>query len=274
MSDFLSKQLIKTDKIDITVSEVFIVVFILLTTFIIIKVIKFLLFKINSGGKSDYAHRYAVFQIIKYLAWILAFTLSMDALAIKITLLLAGSAALLVGLGLGLQQIFQDIMSGVAMLIEGSLRIGDVVEVDKDTIGKVKEINLRTSKIETRDNIIMIVPNSRFITETVINWTHINKQTRFFVNVGVAYGSDIELVTKVLLECATSHSLVSKTPKPFVRFLSFGDSSLDFQIFYYSTERFRAENIKSDIRYAINKAFTENKIKIPFPQRDVYINPE
>lgn len=269
----LDFELLKTEKFDITVFELLLVSLIIILTLVVVRIVKGLYQRVERKRPEETGRRHALFQIFKYIVWILAFTLSLQALDIQITLLLAGSAAILVGLGLGLQQIFQDILSGVAMLVEGSLRIGDIVEIDHSTVGKVKEINLRTSKIETRDNIIMIVPNSRFITENVINWSHINKNTRFFVKVGVAYGSDVKLVTEILLKCVNNHKKVSSHPKPFVRFLDFGESSLDFQVFYWSNENFYAENIKSDIRYSINEEFNRNNVRIPFPQRDVYINP-
>jgi len=135
----------------------------------------------------------------------------------------------------------------------------------------VKNIGFRTTKIENRDNIIMIIPNSRFIGENVINWSHIEQKTRFSVDVGVAYGSDVELVKKVLLECAYKHQEVTDYPKPFVRFLDFGNSSLDFQLYFWTDNAFRVENIKSDLRFAINNIFKKNGITIPFPQRDVHI---
>ncbi len=273
LQQLLNKTILKTDTFDITVFEVIIVMLIFLITIILVRVLQLLFRRIEQRNPEDVGRRHALFQILKYAIWILAITLAFEALEIKITLLLAGSAAVLVGLGLGLQQIFQDILSGVAMLIEGNLKIGDIVEIKDGTIGKVREINLRTSKIETRDNIIMVVPNSRFITENVINWSHINKHTRFSVEVGVAYGSDVKLVSKILYESAKMHRLVVNNPKPFVRFLNFGESSLDFQLFFWSSENFLAENIKSDIRFTINEAFNRNNIRIPFPQRDVYINP-
>uniref|UniRef100_UPI003217764A mechanosensitive ion channel family protein n=1 Tax=uncultured Draconibacterium sp. TaxID=1573823 RepID=UPI003217764A len=273
VQEILNKELLKTNNFDITVFEVIVVAIIFLVTIIIIKVLKLLFSKIDHHNRDEGGRRQALFKILKYLIWLLAFTLAFEALEIKLTFILAGSAALLVGVGLGLQQIFQDILSGIAMLFEGNLKSGDIVEINDGTVGKVREINLRTSKIETRDNIIMVVPNSRFITENVINWSHINKYTRFSVKVGVAYGSDVKLVSKLLYECAKQHKLVETKPEPFVRFLDFGESSLDFQVFFWSHENFLAENIKSDIRYAINKAFIDNNIRIPFPQRDVYVNP-
>jgi small-conductance mechanosensitive channel len=208
---------------------------------------------------------------VTYILWITALIVSLQPLGIKLTLLLAGSAAILVGLGLGLQQIFQDIMPGITILPEGTLKVGDIVEIQDDIVGRVIEIGLRTSKIETRDNIIMVVPNSKFVTDIVNNWSHMEKRTRFHINVGVAYGSDVEKVTRILLECANDHEKISQTVKPFVRFKDFGDSSLDFQLFFWTTETFQVENIKSEIRYDIDASFRGQNVQIPFPQRDVHI---
>jgi small-conductance mechanosensitive channel len=159
----------------------------------------------------------------------------------------------------------------VAILFEGSLKVGDVVEIQAGIVGKVVEIGLRTSKIETRDNIVMVIPNSKFVTDIVINWSHMEKKTRFHVDVGVAYGSDVDKVTRILLECAQNQEKISASPKPFVRFNDFGDSSLDFQLFFWTTETFRVEFIKSEIRYKIDAAFRAQGVHIPFPQRDVHI---
>ena len=129
----------------------------------------------------------------------------------------------------------------------------------------------RTTKIESRDNIILIIPNSKFIEENVINWSIIEQRTRFYVGVGVAYGSDVELVRKILEECAHEHEEITNSPKPFVRFYDFGNSSLDFQLYFWTNNAFRVENIKSDLRFSINRKFKENGVTIPFPQRDVHI---
>jgi small-conductance mechanosensitive channel len=178
---------------------------------------------------------------------------------------------LLVGLGLGLQQIFQDFISGITLIIEGTLKVGDIVEMIDEEVGRVKEISMRTSKIETRDNIILIVPNSKLINDVVINWSHIEKKTRFNVDVGVAYGSDVNLVKEILLACAGNHNQIFSSPEPRVRFTDFGNSSLDFQLLFYTNETFRVEDIKSDLRFQIDEAFRKNKVRIPFPQRDVHL---
>jgi small-conductance mechanosensitive channel len=185
--------------------------------------------------------------------------------------LIAGSAALLVGIGLGIQQIFNDIASGLFILFERNLKVNDVVQIEENIIGRVLSIGLRTSKLETRDNIIMIIPNSKFISDNVINWSHIEVKTRFKVEIGVAYGSDVELVKNVLLECAKQHKDITNKPQPFVRFNDFGDSSLDFQLFFWTRKAFRVENIKSDLRFQIDIEFRKNDIIIPFPQTDVHL---
>ncbi len=271
LKEFLSYILVETKEFDITVYEVLTVLLILFVTYIFIRILQKIIRRREKIKLFDPGRSHAILQIVKYFLWITAIIISLQTLGIKLTLLLAGSAAILVGLGLGLQQIFQDIMSGVAILFEGILKVGDIVEIQDDIVGRVIEIGLRTSKIETRDNIMMVVPNSKFVTDIVINWSHMEKRTRFHVNVGVAYGSDVEKVTRILLDCADRHEKISRTTKPFVRFKDFGDSSLDFQLFFWTTETFQVENIKSDIRYEINALFREQGVQIPFPQRDVHI---
>jgi len=221
-------------------------------------------------NKIDIGQKYAIYQIVKYLIWIVAIGILIESIGIRLNLLIASSAALLVGLGLGLQQVFADYVSGILILFEGNLKVKDVVQLS-DMIGEVTHIGLRTSKVETRDNYIIIVPNHKFINEDIVNWSHIETKTRFNVDVGVAYGSDVKLVKQVLLDCAGSIKDISNIPDPFVRFNDFGNSSLDFQIYFWTLKSFRVENIKSDLRFLIDERFRENGITIPFPQRDVHI---
>lgn len=271
LSEFLEFDLIETKDFDVTVYEILIILLILFSTILLMRLLK-RVFRLREKRKEfDPGRSHAILQILRYVVYIMVVLVSLEIVGIKITLLLAGSAALLVGLGLGLQQIFQDIMSGIAILFEGSLKVGDIVQIQDNLIGRVIEIGLRTSKIETRDNIIMVVPNSKFVTDIVINWSHIEKKTRFHIDVGVAYGSDVDKVTRVLLQCADDIKKVSRTPAPFVRFNDFGSSSLDFQLYFWTTETFQVEYIKSEIRYKIDAAFRANGVQIPFPQRDIHI---
>ena len=177
---------------------------------------------------------------------------------------------MLVGLGFGLQQIFNDFVSGLILLFEGTIKVGEVVEVE-GIVGRVIRIGLRTSELETRDNIMMLIPNSMFTSEKVINWSHNLQFTRFRVKIGVAYGSDTKLVKNVLLACADEHTFITKKPQPRVRFREFGDSSLNFELLFFSDNMFRIESVKSDIRFMIDQKFRANDIQIPFPQRDLHI---
>jgi len=226
-------------------------------------------FREKDRGKSK-----SVYKFLSYLIWVIAFLIILGSTGLELKVLYGAGAALLVGIGFGLQQIFADLISGIFLLFEGNLKEGDVVELNNGIIGKVAHVGIRTSKILTRDDYTMIIPNTEFITKEVINWTHNEENTRFRIEVGVAYGSDVRLVEEVLLDCAKGHPGISRDPKPFVRFDNFGDSSLDFQLFFWSRKTFRIENLKSDLRFKIDESFQNNTIQIPFPQRDVHIIPK
>ncbi|MGD2035293.1 MAG: mechanosensitive ion channel [Bacteroidales bacterium] len=271
--EFLEFEILSTKNFKLTVYHLLVAFVILLATWFVNRMIHRLFRRQEKRNRIDIGTSRAIYQIIKYILWVIAIAFALETIGIKITFFLAGSAALLVGLGLGLQEIFQDFVSGITLLIEGTLKVNDVVQTADGEVGRVKQINLRTSKLETRDNIILIVPNSKLINDVVINWSHHEKRTRFSVKVGVAYGSDVQLVKKVLLECAEKQEDVFTNPAPFVRFLDFGNSSLDFELFFWTAETFRVEDTKSNIRFKIDAAFRKNKIKIPFPQRDVHLFP-
>ncbi len=219
----------------------------------------------------DSSKKRNVLKFFSYVIWVAAILLILGLTGLKLTVLWGAGAALLVGIGFGLQQIFADLISGLFLLFEGNLREKDIVELNNGTVGKVTYIGARTSKVKTRDNVVMIIPNSQFISSEVINWSHIESKTRFNVDVGVAYGSDVQLVKSVLLECAADHKQISAKPKPFVRFQNFGDSSLDFSLYFWTGNTFEVENIKSDIRFTIEEKFRTNNIQIPFPQHDVHM---
>lgn len=270
LEKIFEKTLVSSGQVNITVYSLIEVMIILVITWLTLWLLKKLLLKSGKLTKVDHSFRYTIFIIIKYTLWVISISIILQSMGIKITLLIASSAALLVGVGMGLQQIFKDILSGVFLLFEGIIRVDDIVELN-EFVGRVLDIGIRTTNILTRDNIVMIIPNSKFIEENVINWSSVDKQTRFFVSVGVAYGSDVKKVGELLISCALEHPNISKKMKPQVRFENFADSSLDFKLFFYTSEGFRVEWIKSDLRYCIDKKFRENGIQIPFPQHDVYL---
>ena len=212
----------------------------------------------------------SIFKFIKYVVYVVVILLTMSAAGINVTVILTASAALFVGLGLALQELFQDIIGGVFIIVDKSLRVGDIVEVN-GKVGKVFEIKLRTTRAITRDDKVIIIPNHHFISDIIYNYTQNHKTTREKVSVGVAYGSDVVLVTQLLEQIAAEQKGILKNPKPFVLFEDFGDSALLFSINFFISDSFSDPRIKSAVRYAINTKFQENAITIPFPQRDVHI---
>jgi small-conductance mechanosensitive channel len=213
----------------------------------------------------------AFYQIIKYIVWIVFFLISPQIMGLQLTWLMAGGAALMVGIGLGLQNVFNDLVSGIIILFEGSVDKGDIITVGEDMIGEVKKINIRTSHIQTRNNLTVIVPNHKLVDENIINWSHSNENPRFILKVGVAYGSPTRVVKDLLLKVVNENKIVDQEPKPFVRFKDFGESSLDFELYFWCDNLLGIEDTLSDIRFCIDDEFRNANITIPFPQRDVHL---
>ena len=223
--------------------------------------------KMESEDKQKFS---SVLKLANYVIYNLVVLLTLRGAGIDITLIITASAVLFVGLGLALQEFFKDILGGIFIIVDKSLQVGDIVEVD-GKVGKVFEIKLRTTRAITRDDKVVVIPNHKFISDIVFNYTQNHRTTRESVNVGVAYGSDVEVVTQLLEEAVTEHKKVLKNPKPFVLFNDFGNSALLFSINYFINDSFADPRIKSDIRYSINRKFKHHKITIPFPQRDIHI---
>lgn len=254
------------------VSMIVKILLIIIVTRLLLWIIKRMLFRRTEVDEHERGNIQAIFQIIRYIIWIVTFGLVLEIVGIKLTLLLAGSAALLVGIGLGLQQTFNDIISGIILLTERSIKINDVLEIDGNVV-KIQTIGIRTSKGLNTDDISIIIPNSLITTSKVINWSHQNDKTRFRIDVGVAYGSNVDDVIRILEESAFEHPEVYDRELTQGRLMGFGSSSLDFQLLFFSKNTFGIGTVKSDIRRIIVKKFDENNIVIAFPQLDVYIKP-
>lgn len=269
IKDFLEFDLYNLGEYKIEVYTLVAILLIALVTRLILWLIKKTLDRKTKFNKLDKGNTYALFQIIKYVIWVIAIGLILETIGIKVTVLIAGSAALLVGVGLGLQQTFNDIVSGIILLSEKSIKIDDVLQIDGDVV-KIQSIGLRTSKGLNTDDISIIIPNSLITTNKVINWSHQTKKTRFRIDVGVAYGSDVDLVIKTLEESAFEHPDVTDRELTEARLVNFGNSSLDFQVLFFSKNIYRINKVKSDIRRIINQKFSKNNILIPFPQMDLH----
>ncbi|MEL6255971.1 MAG: mechanosensitive ion channel domain-containing protein [Bacteroidota bacterium] len=252
---------------------IFGIVLLLLTRYLIANFHRFFI----EQGKAkrltmDQGRRMAIYQIFQYLAYLLAIIVIISSLDVDLRAILVGSAALFVGLGLALQNTFADILSGVLILFDGTIEVGDWLVVKGRNIeGEVKEIRLRTTIIETLDSSSIIVPNRMFSDSDILNWSYNDRETRFSVEVGVAYGSNLQQVRKVLKSCAENHGRVMKSPEPKVLFTNFGESSLDFQLVYWLEDFKDHQSVESDIRFMIDSDFRKNNISIPFPQRDLHI---
>lgn len=268
---FFNYEIFTLGEFTLVMGNLLIAILVLVATWFFVLGLRNAIFKASFiKHKLDEKKRNSIFLILKYFIWVISLVVVLEIIGVKFTVLLVGSTALLVGLGLGLQTIFSDLVSGLFLLFEGTIKIGDILEVD-NVVGKVSEINLRSSQIMTRDDVMIIIPNSKFVTEKVVNWSMNGEKVRFTVNVGIAYGSDVEQVFECLEAAMRDEKRIMKTPKPFVRFTNFGDSSLDFEMIFWSKETFRIENLKSDLRRKVYKNLAEYNLNIPFPQRDIHI---
>lgn len=268
IQEILNYKLIDTESVDIRVRTIVVLLFVLAFTAVLLRFIRQIATrKLPLEDKNKFI---SFFQFIRYVVFAIVIIYTLHSTGVNMTPLLTASAALLVGLGFALQQLFQDVISGLLMIIDQSLHVGDIVEVD-GKVGKVIEIKLRTTRIVTRNNRIMVIPNHKFMLETLFNWTQNDFTNREQVNVGVAYGSDVQLVKKILLECASESPDVLKEPAPVALFEDFADSSLNFSLYFYVDNGMNSPGIQSDLQFRIDAAFRANNISIPFPQRDVHI---
>lgn len=273
LNEFLDFRLIDTENMSLTVSQVLLAILILFITRVVLMLAKRVKNKRTGGDRSNSGRYHSLYLILSYFIWVIAILAAIQAMGVQLNVLLAGGAALMVGIGLGLQSLFHDFVSGIIMLIEGTIEVGDVIEVD-GVMGIVKKITLRNSIIITQSEYEMIIPNHFFVSEKVINWTHDVDNSRFSVSVGVAYGTNTQKVIEILEKCPMQFDGVSDSPKPFARFEGFGDSSLDFKLYFWCSKPFQIEPIKGKIRLMIDQEFRDNDIRIPFPQRDVHMIPQ
>lgn len=230
---------------------------------------------VGNNQNLDQGTQYVYLQMAKYFVVLVSAIIILRSLGMNLTLFLGSIAFLLVGVGLGLQHIFSMYFSGFLLLFERSLKVGDIIEIPlngKDIVAKIIEINLRTSKIETRDGMILIVPNNKLTHESVNNWTYGSQLTRFTIKVTVQYGTDLDLVKEILVRCASAHSSVNEQKEVFVRFLEFGADGIELDVVFWATQNFYIEIHKSEIRFAIEREF--KKYGIVIPNKQITINDE
>lgn len=266
----ISQPLFQLGGNDISIVSLLAAVLILLCSIKLSRTIEKIVFRALKSRDIDSGLKSSVARFSRYLVLLLGVFITLDTMGISLSSLAALGAVLMVGVGFGLQNITQNFIAGLILLIERPIKKGDLVRVG-ETAGRIIDIQARSTVVQTRDDISIIVPNSQFISEQVVNESFSGDKVRLHVGVGVAYGSDVELVKSVLLKVAREHQQVLQYPESNVVFRDFGDSSLDFELRVWVEELWANDIILSDLRFAIDREFRENKVVIPFPQRDVHI---
>lgn len=217
------------------------------------------------------AMQYAVARLAGYFFILLGWFVALQTMGINLSSLALFAGALGVGIGFGLQNIVSNFISGIILLAERPVAVGDRVEVG-GVAGRITQINLRSTMVVTNDNISIIVPNSDFVSSPVINWSHGDPKVRMRLPVGIAYGSDVEQFRQSMLEVARAHPAVLPQPEPFVYFIGFGDSSLNFEVSVWTIDLASSpRRLRSDLYYAIESKLREIGVEIPFPQRDLHL---
>jgi small-conductance mechanosensitive channel len=214
--------------------------------------------------------QYAVASLTQYALWVIGVLVALKILNINLTAIAVVAGALGVGIGFGLQNIVANFVCGLVLLVERPIRVRDRITME-GVEGNVRAVNFRSTIIETNDNISVIVPNSEFINGKVINWSIGDPKVRIHVPVGVAYGSNLETVTKALLRVAAETEGILRDPGPEVRFLEFGNSSLNMELLVWTVDPARHFLLRSRLNYAIDAAFRREGVEVPFPQRDVHV---
>jgi len=231
----------------------------------------YLLGRLLQRTRLDIGIQHAITTITTYVIILIGLVILLQTAGIDLTTLNVLVGALGIGVGFGLQNIVNNFISGLIILLERPIKIGDRIEVGPIE-GDVVKIGGRSTTVLTNDNISVIVPNSKFIIETVVNWSHNERTVRFRIPVSVAYGTDTRLVEKTLLEVAKENPDVLDNPEPAVRFLEFGDSGLMFELRAWTmTLIHKKGKLISSLNFSIDEKFRERNIEIPFPQRDIHI---
>ncbi len=264
--DFFNSQIRIGSDIVLTPKSILIILLVFFLTYLFLKLFRRVVFRtLNNDTKLKFK---GILTFFNYLIYLIVILITLDNVGVKVSAIFAASAALLVGIGLALQTLIQDVFSGVSILADKTVHVGDVIQVDGQ-VGRVENITLRTTRAVTRDNKVLIIPNHKFLTSILYNWTENGVLTKETIQFGVAYKTDVNLLKEAIIEITNSHPKVLKNPAPFLLFEDFGDSALMFQLFFSMNKSFEANIVKSDLRFKIFERLKVLNIEIPFPQRVV-----
>ncbi len=273
VGEVLDYRILKLGDTRLTLGKiVYLFLLVLVLVWLVGKIKKWLVNRVLTRSQMDIHARQATATIFGYVMLLVGFMVVLQSVGIDLTTLNVLAGAVGVGVGLGLQEVANNFISGLIILFERPIKVGDRIAIG-DVHGSVVDIRARSTTVVTNENIAIIVPNSKFITENVINWSYNDPKIRFHIPVGVAYGTDPRLVEQALLEAATSVDDVMKEPAPGVWFREFGDSSLNFELrAWTSTLLHNKGSFISKVNFAIHDKLKEHGISVPFPQRDVNFN--
>tara|TARA_A200000113_G_scaffold218945_1_gene227100 strand:- start:1698 stop:2798 length:1101 start_codon:yes stop_codon:yes gene_type:complete len=275
--DLLNYPIIKISKFEFSFYHILVILTVLFSARISVFFTRlYIVKKLRENPSHDEGNEYIYTQLAKYVIYVFAFLFCFRALNVPLTNLFIGSTALLVGIGLGLQDAFRDLIAGFILLLEGNIKVGDVVKIsstsqEDDLVVRIKKINIRTTQIQTWEGNVLVIPNTILTRDKVENWSHGSKLTRFIINVTVAYGSNTELVKDLLKEAANSHPKVKKTHQVIVRLADFGDNGLHMELIFWADQHWDVKTYKSEIRFEIDRLFRKHNIQIPFPQRTLHM---
>jgi small-conductance mechanosensitive channel len=258
--------------IKLSLLQIFLLVALLIAVFwISSRTKRFLFIRLLAQSGLDRSLQYAIAQVVSNIVLVVGIFFVLENTGIHLAALTVFAGAVGVGVGFGLQNIASNFISGLVILAERPITIGDRVEV-AGIAGQVEHIRARSTVIRTNDNIMMIVPNTKFIDSPVTNWTYTDRRVRFRIPVGVAYGSDIAKVRETLLAVGRENPNTLREPAPSVFLKGFGDNAMDFELVVWSSEMSaRPSRYRSDLNFAIVEKFREAKIEMPFPQRDLHV---
>ena len=275
-TDFLDFNIIETRKFTLSFYHILVIFAVFFGARMLLNIVKIYISKkfrnkpnFNAGTEFIYV------QIAKYIIYIFAILISLKAVEIDLSLLITGSLGIFVGIGLGLQDVFKDMFSGFVLLFEGNVRVGDIVEISNGgksdaIVAKILKINVRTTQIETREGNVLILPNSKLTQEYVENWSHGSDLSRFMIKVSVAYGTDCELVSRLLKQAALAHPKVRKSEPVEARLSNFGNNGLELDLVFWADQSWDINLHKSEIRFEIDRLFRQYEIVIPFPQSTIH----
>jgi len=267
-------ELYKAGDTPIYLSQVIIALTLIMIGFVVVRWVGARLVKraLRSSGASENTV-FAFRRLISFVAYVMIVLIALPIAGIPITIFAVLGGALAIGVGFGAQNLLNNLISGIILIAERPIRIGDIVELEKER-GRVEEIGNRCVRIRRYDGVHVLVPNSYFLEQRVVNWTLVSADIRSVISVGVAYGSPVETVRDLLRQAAEEHEQISTDYPIEVIFEDFGDSSLLFNLYFWTSvhQPMDIRRIQSDVRFKVNALFDEHNIVIAFPQRDIHLD--